>query len=83
MAWSQVARLLLEAGASPSEHNDRGATVLQWAACRGAIDLVELALQYGADLNARDGYAAFGWTALDCAAHQVRAHTLAVCKQKY
>jgi hypothetical protein len=67
-----VARLLLGAGASPLEHNDRGETPLQWAAWGGSKEMVELMLEHGADIHARDTHPYAGWTTLMCAVHQVQ-----------
>lgn len=75
-SFVQVARLLLEAGADPSCHNERGESALQWAAWSGSEELVSLLLSYGADLHTPDSNPKFGWIAPLCAAH--RASALAI-----
>ena len=69
-ALLQVARMLLEAGANASCHNQRGESPLQWAAWSGSEQLVELFLRHGADMHAQATHPSAGWTALACAAHQ-------------
>jgi ankyrin repeat protein len=59
-----VARMLLEAGASPRENCEGGATALHAAARRGPLDLVELLTRHGALAWLTDKR---GKTALDCA----------------
>ena len=68
----QAAKRLLAAGADPDATNSRGETPLQWAAWSGSRDMVEMLLASGASLHARDHFPSAGWTALLCAAHQVK-----------
>ncbi|KAF5979002.1 multiple ankyrin repeats single kh domain-containing protein [Fusarium bulbicola] len=59
-----VQRVLLAAGANANAFGDRGLTPLHTAAQRGAIEEMELLLQYGASTSALTEY---GWTVLDAA----------------
>ena len=44
-------KLLLENGADPDIQDDMGDTALTWAAVNGNIEIAELLLKYGADVN--------------------------------
>lgn len=48
----EIARLLLNAGADPNAHK-RGQTALHWAARGGQMQMAELLLAHGAEVNAR------------------------------
>jgi len=57
-----LARLFLDAGADPNSANNSGETALMKAAGkRGSLELVELLISKGADVDRMDGQ---GWTAL-------------------
>ena len=59
---TEVARVLLKAGASTEARDCTGATPLCEAVFHGHVDIVRLLREgYGADVNARN---AFGWTPL-------------------
>jgi ankyrin repeat protein len=48
-----MAELLLKAGAEVEAQHQLGTTALHWAAMSGRLDLIELFLQHGADINRR------------------------------
>jgi ankyrin repeat protein len=57
----QLVKLLLEAGAQLNEANDHGITALHGAAYKGANDVVQLLVDRGADLSAKDKGEDFGF----------------------
>jgi ankyrin repeat protein len=57
-------KMLLALGANPNVTNERGETPLHWSANRGRVEMIELLLSSGADVNAVSS----GRTPLDVAA---------------
>lgn len=65
---TELARVLLDAGASPSDADSYGATALHYASARGAIDLVSLLLYCCAQVGRRDddGETPLTWSKASC-----------------
>lgn len=67
--YTDIAKLLLEAGASHSIRDCTGSTPFSEAVYHNRLQLVDLLPQFGADVNAVNS---FGWTPLHVAAFQGR-----------
>jgi ankyrin repeat protein len=64
----KVVQLLLQAGCNANAHSSSGATPLHVAAMAGSIDIAQVLLQHGADVNASSGDPPRGGTPLNFAA---------------
>ena len=77
---SEIADLLLKAGADLNARDDAGFTPLQDAALAGKVDAVRMLLEHGADINAGDRDS--GATALYMAATMGREDVVMVLLEK-
>ncbi len=70
--YEKITRLLLDVGADPTDRDERGRTVLMFAAAHGHEDVVRLALEAGVDVNATEDQ---GMTALFAASSTGQPNT--------